>query len=252
MSSRPRQLLGLLLALVALAAGPSALADTLEVGGGGAYSTVQAAINAAGNGDTVLVHPGTYKENVDFAGKAVTLTSEDPTDQDVVDATILDGNHAGTVVTFGSSETAASVLTGFTIRNGRGRYGGGIYVYGASPTITHNTIVDNEARYASGDLASGQGGGILCYQADSPVIASNTITQNTATYWGGGISMYQSNGTVSGNTIFGNQATSGWGGGILFTGGSDPLVSSNAINVNLAGNDGGGLWSGAGLLPLHQ
>jgi parallel beta-helix repeat protein len=249
MSSRPRSL-SALLCLLALTFAAAAQGNTLEVGAGHTYSKVQDAITAAGAGDTVLVHPGTYKETLNFAGKAITVTSEDPGNQNTVDATILDGNQKGTVVTFGSSETASSVLTGFTIRNGLGRYGGGIYVYGASPTISHNTLIDNEARYASGDLASGQGGGILCYQANSPVISSNTITENVATYWGGGICMYEAAGTITGNTIFGNQASSGWGGGILLTGDSNPTISSNAINVNLAAIDGGGLWTGAGSSPV--
>src|SRR5258708_36117955 len=77
------------------------------------YPTIQSAINAANSGDTVLVDPGTYVENINFNGKAITVTSSNgPV------TTIIDGNHNGTVVTFNHSETAAAVLSGFTIRNG--------------------------------------------------------------------------------------------------------------------------------------
>jgi len=212
------------------------------------FASIQAALDAAENGATltITVHPGTYTENVDFAGKALTLRSEDPEDPDVVAATIIDGDQDGSVVTFDSAETNASVLSGFTIRNGRALYGGGIYCYAASPTITHNTITDNRARFTT---EGGQGAGIYCEESASPVIASNTITENIADLWGGGICLRHSSGTVTGNAIFGNQAQGGYGGGVFLTQQSHPLIDANAINANLAGTDGGGLWSGGGSSP---
>src|SRR5947208_12963096 len=74
--------------------------------------TIQAAINAASNGDTVLVSPGIYVENINFNGKAITVTSSGGPS-----VTIIDGNANGAVVIFANSETANSVLNGFTIRN---------------------------------------------------------------------------------------------------------------------------------------
>ncbi len=260
MSAVPRQLLFILCAALpaCLAAGPRAAsaATTIEVDDGydsgtpgwqvDHFAKVQDGLDAASNGDTVLVHPGSYRERLDFGGKHVTLTSEDPTDQDTVDATILDGNDKGSVVTFDSSETNASVLTGFTIKNGKATYGAGVYVSGASPTITHNTFIDNNATFTS---EGGQGGGIYCTGATTPVIASNTFTQNIATYWGGAICLVQSSGTISGNTIYGNQAPSGYGGAILLSDQCYPVIDSNTFNTNLAGIDGGGLWSGASSSP---
>src|SRR5258707_15677186 len=64
------------------------------------FPTIQSAMNAANNGDTVLVGPGTYVENINFNGKAITVTSFDGPS-----TTIIDGNHNGTVVTFNQSET---------------------------------------------------------------------------------------------------------------------------------------------------
>src|SRR6476620_2528465 len=75
--------------------------------------TIQAAIAAASNGDTVQVAAGTYVESLNFLGKAIRVTSEQGPD-----VTIIDGNGAGPVVLFASAEGRQSVLNGFTIRNG--------------------------------------------------------------------------------------------------------------------------------------
>ncbi len=67
----------------------------------------------ANNGDTVLVAPGTYAENIDFKGKAITVTSSaGPA------TTILDGRSAGAAVTFKTGETSSSTISGFTIQHG--------------------------------------------------------------------------------------------------------------------------------------
>src|SRR5262245_63022237 len=76
--------------------------------------TIQAAIAAATNGDTVQVAAGTYVENLSFLGKAIRVNSEQGPE-----VTIIDGNGAAPVVTFASAETRQSVLSGFTIRNGK-------------------------------------------------------------------------------------------------------------------------------------
>ena len=98
----------------------AAFSATIHVPGD--QPTIQAGIDAAVNGDTVLVAPGTYVEYIDFKGKAITVTSElGP------DVTVIDGNQAGRVVTFNSGEGLDSVLEGFTITNGYAGYGAGIY-----------------------------------------------------------------------------------------------------------------------------
>lgn len=76
-------------------------------------ATIQAAIDAANNGDTVLVDPGTYFENMNFNGKAITVTSSGG-----AAVTIIDGGKNGSVVSFHNSETLKSVLNGFTLQNG--------------------------------------------------------------------------------------------------------------------------------------
>ena len=96
------------------------------------FPTIQSAIQASQDGDTIIVQPGTYPENIDFGGKAVVLSSTNPLSPTIVANTIIDGGMNGSVVTFNHGETPNSILTGFTIRNGNGtlidgkRYGGGI------------------------------------------------------------------------------------------------------------------------------
>ncbi|MEW6607183.1 MAG: choice-of-anchor Q domain-containing protein [bacterium] len=132
----------------------------------GSYTTIQSAINAAVNGDRVLVDDGTYTENINFLGKGITVESINGTT-----STIIDGNTSGSVVTFKSSEGTKLVLSGFTIQNGRADYGGGIFCYYySSPTITNCTI--------SGNSADCSGGGICCYSV-SPTVVNSILWGDT-------------------------------------------------------------------------
>lgn len=81
------------------------------------FTTIQLAIDAAASGDTIMVSPGTYYENIQITNKAVTLQSTDGPQ-----STIIDGQQLGVVVyIYGAS--ANGVLNGFTIRNGLGEPG---------------------------------------------------------------------------------------------------------------------------------
>src|SRR3984893_10821563 len=121
--------------LIGLQAAPVWAQKTIHVPGDAA--TIQAGINAASGGDTVLVAPGTYVENIDFKGKAITVTSSGgPTN------TTIDGGQKGIVVNFANNETRASVINGFTITDDGPPLptqvtfnADGIFVGGANPTI---------------------------------------------------------------------------------------------------------------------
>ncbi|MEW6605827.1 MAG: right-handed parallel beta-helix repeat-containing protein [bacterium] len=195
----------------------------------GSYTTIQSAINAATNGDTVLVNNGTYIENINFLGKGITVQSVHGTT-----TTIINGNASGSVVTFNSGEGTNSVLSGFTIQNGRATYGGGIYCSNSSsPTISNCSI--------SGNSASGDGGGIYCNSSSSPTITNCTISGNSASRDGGGIYCNSSSPTITNCSISGNSASGGYGGGI-FCDSSSPAITNCSISGNSAGGVGGGIF----------
>jgi hypothetical protein len=106
------------------------------------YGTIQSAIDAALNGDIIIVDPNTYYENINFNGKNVILTSTNPTDPGIVAGTIIDGSSgAGQVVLFGGTEDASCELTGFTITGGYNTgNGGGVQGSGAYAGISRCVI----------------------------------------------------------------------------------------------------------------
>ena len=242
-------------------------AATINVPGG--QPTIQAGINAAMNGDTVLVAPGTYKENINFMGKAITVRSSGGPK-----VTIIDGGGVNSVVTFSSNETARSVLAGFTVQNGNAvtaleAEGGGIAIEGASPTIRNNIVQNNLGSNAGGGIGIGfaspliqgntirnnsqsaevvggvGGGGISVRGAGSPRIIGNLILNNS---WpsanGGGISLFAAgsalveNNTISGNSSFGNGAAIS-----MENDASGVLIVQNLITGNSSSGDTGIFWS---------
>ena len=223
------------------------------------YPTIQAAIDSAVNGDTVLVAPGRYYENIRFKGKGVVVASQFARSRDAADIerTIIDGSRpthpdTGTVVRFVNQEDSASVLEGFTITGGTGtiwldakdlkyfREGGGVLCELSSPTIRFNHIVNNVAismaRNAAGDSLLSAGGGAIRCGYSEPTITNNVIRGNRGRY-GGGIVLFYSAGIVKNNLIAENSGGEDFGGaGLWIVGGLSHRLTTLVEHNTIVGN----------------
>lgn len=187
------------------------------------HTTIQGAIDAAPEASVVIVGPGTYRENLDMRGKALTLTSaEGP------DATIIDGQRHGPVIRCGDGMRAGTIIRGFTLQGGAASYGAGILIEGSGPTIAGNVFRDNVEYSAGGGAAIG---GFYA----SPLIDGNVFTGNSCdtqgesaviTLEGEGIPI------VVNNLILDNPCT---GINAAVYGSAGPSVVNNTIVGNRAG-----------------
>jgi hypothetical protein len=140
-----------------------------------AYPTIQSAIDAAADGDEVVVAPGTYQVNLFISNKSITLRSEAGRA-----ATILDGGAAGSVITASGNDAkfVKPTIQGFTIQNGSSSWGGGIYAHDDIQLFVRDCLVTRNAGY--------YGGGVAAYHNAWPELIGSEVSHNHATYAGGG------------------------------------------------------------------
>lgn len=190
----------------------------------GDQPTIQAGVDAAAAGDTVLLDPGLYfgdgNRDIDFAGKNLVVRSRD--DDPATCIIVCQGHqydpHRGFV--FRSGETAQSRVQGLTIRDGWGLAVGG-------------------------DVVTGGGGAILCENGSSPVIANCRLTQCVSEYHGGALAAHEAGPTLLDCRIDHNEC-GGSGGGVYSyayanTGGSVTL-SGCLLEGNTPYGEGGGAY----------
>jgi hypothetical protein len=198
------------------------------------FATIQAAIDASVDGDTIVVGPGTYHERIDFLHKNITVQSSAGRA-----TTTIDGGGLGVVVKMVTDPGETPTLRGFTITGGGGSSGndGGIDQSGGPALIEDNLVTGN--RFCDG-------GGIEV-DFSSATIRGNTITNNSQQSCsggsgGGGVSIGGA-GTVQliGNVIDGNHHGS-WAGGISLFAAGTPTVERNIVTNNGAGSGGGAMW----------
>lgn len=229
------------------------------------HPSIQQAIDASSNGDTVIVSPGLYYERINFNGKNIVLTSTDPNDSRVVGYTVINADGEGSVVTFENGETPEAVLTGFTITGGTGTlsegssdqyknyYGGGVYCRAGRPTITRNVITNNVVPYLQEirEVTQGgstyqtyfyewsDGGGI--YASWGGTITHNVIYNNAAET-GGGI-YASSNVTIANNIIYNNSAVQGGGVRIYYGRLLNNTIVGNDASLDPEGGVGGNVYA---------
>ncbi|RPG13410.1 MAG: hypothetical protein CBB69_013430 [Phycisphaera sp. TMED9] len=242
--------------LISAAAASPAPADVLTVNldGSGDFTSIQAAIDSADNGDLILVSPGVYTEPsehvIDLVGKAIVVSAVGTAQE-----TIIDGEGIRRGIFCGSGETASTVIEGFTIRdcfptwydwNKNGAidfweyFGGGCWNRdGSSPTIRNCIFIENRAEY---------GGAI--YNGDENGVASNPhlegcqfLDNGLAQGLGGAIYNMSSRPTILNCALVGNRSY--FGGGVLNFNGSDPILTGCVFLSNNAISDGGGMYNDA-------
>ncbi|NLF62496.1 MAG: hypothetical protein GX574_15255, partial [Lentisphaerae bacterium] len=174
-----------------------------------AKKTIQAAIDAAEESDTILVTDGTYAP-IDTTNKAITIRSVNGAKK-----TIIDGGGAARCATLGDFYSERkTVLEGFTLQNGYAKeYGGGAY----RGTLTNCTLTGNSADWAGGGASYSD-------------LTNCTLTGNTAGYGGGGGAY---GGTLINCTLTGNSANNDGGGAYGGT------LTNCAVIANSAGYAGG-------------
>ncbi len=240
----------------------------------GTQATIQAGINAAVNGDTVLVEPGTYFENINFRGKNIVVTSRYYLTQDpaTINSTIINGStpvdpDTASCVIIANYEDSTTVLQGFTITGGTGtrwddehalgnrfREGGGVLIQYAKPIIQNNIIRNNQAINIVG--AVGAGGGGIRMGDSNPTVINNIIMQNQGRY-GPGIVLNYSGGTFKNNIIMLNTGGQNYGGGgafwILSTSPVGPrIIENNTIINNTTTSGCGGILCNGTIITIRN
>ncbi|MAE70951.1 MAG: hypothetical protein CME06_10840 [Gemmatimonadetes bacterium] len=222
-------LFGLLAA--ALCGSPCSIADTIDVPGD--FASIAAAMDAAVDGDLVLVAPGTYLEGeLNFAGKKITVSGTAPDDSVVVEATVVEAQGERAVV-FSSGEDTLSILRGIALR-------------GSPPLLTALTVAAGSRPVVDRCLLVGS----YWYDSHRGIDVDGAaielrgcrIREFQVGSKGAGISLSESTARIVGCRIESN-ITQGDGAGILAEDSSVQIVDT-VIRDNITideGREGGGI-----------
>lgn len=203
-------------------------------------ATIQGALDAAVDGDEIVVAPGIYTEFIQFRGRDVVLRSTDPENPTVMGTTIINPDQSGPVVTFTGVETSTCVLSGFTLSNVEREGNPRIQGKGAGATITRCRIFNDDPTHDAGpgivglrgqivgNVVSHNEGGLLdC----GDVIEGNLISKNL------GSALNRCRGSIRNNTIRNNSTQ--YGAGALDCEGE---LVGNFFVKNFTGNNGSAIY----------
>jgi predicted outer membrane repeat protein len=232
----------------------------------GDAATIQAGIDSAMDGDTVLLEFGVYKgvgnRKIDFRGKAITVTSEHGPH-----LTVIDCQRKGYGFNIHNGEGRQSVLSNVTITNGYNYSSAAGECHIASPTLRGLIVSNCEAEAGAGGIflfasnalidnctfknnhAGQSGGAIVSSYYSTPQITGCSFVENSATLKGGAIYVSNnSDGRISGNQFLQNNAERG--GAIFCYGLSNPLITDNLFSENSVQYNGGALLCAYRSTPL--
>jgi len=195
------------------------------------FSTIQQALDAASDGDTIIVRDGCYtgpgNRDLDLQGKAVHLKSENGPENCIIDA---QGSEAEPHRCFHlhGGEQRDSIIEGFTLTGGYAYgegypvgYGGALLLENSSPLIRGNVLIQN--------FADRDGGAVYTDADSAPLIEGNTITSNSAARGGAIYVGFDSHAVIKDSTITGNNSENG-GDGIYCKGSA--LIEGNVFEDN--------------------
>ena len=207
----------------------TATADTVHVPS--EQPTIQAGIDAAGHGGTVVVASGTYtgtgNTGINMGGLSVELTAPDGPS-----STIIDCESGGQAFIFMSPDDTTAVIDGFTVRNGVGSLGGAIYISAASPTIG----------ICNCEMCTADNGGAICAASSaSPQISGCVFTGNTAED-GGALYVSSYEGNIAECTF--EDCVASNGGALYLDRTADLTLVQNCVFRHNTADIGGGVYYG--------
>lgn len=198
------------------------------------FSTIQSGIDSIWSGDSLIIAPDTYNETIIVENKSIVLGSNFLINGDTtnISNTILEGDGNNSILCMKNVEDSTSTISGFTITNGGGESGGGIYLFNSNLKLMNLKILNNKAN---------RGGGVLSDKSDVKIY--NVIIDNNQAFDGGGIHCESSNLYLRNVTITNNKAGEyGNGGGIACFYRSTLNLEKCTFSKNSAGDTGGGLF----------
>jgi len=209
----------------------SSAADTLVVdvdgGPGSDFTAIKDAVDAAADGDTVLVRPGTYSgarnRGMDFFGRSLVVVSQEGHSETTIDCEL-----EGRAFHLFSGEDTTSVIEGFTIQNGDADNGGAIYLSGFSSPVIVDCVLTSSA--------ADQGGALYCRSGSAPIVRGCLFTANEATE-GGAVAADHAAPRFRNCTFVDNHSSTD--GGSAFLRESDCVFAVCAFEGSHANADGG-------------
>jgi len=209
----------------------------------GAFASIQAAIDYAIDGDSIVVATGTYYENINYLGKDIVVVSESGPELTIIDGSLEDTP----TVLIVNGESRSAVLDGFTIQGGRGflkygtksneRYGGGICVRFVSSAVLRNLIITNNS-VPNGPEPSAGGGIAVAFESD--LLLEDILVHNNTANYGAGFFSYHAFPELNNVTLRNNHAAGAGGGAGFET--STPTINHILVYNNVADEGGGGIF----------
>lgn len=200
------------------------------------FETIQAAINSSESGDTILVQPGIYIENINFNAKNIVVGSLLMTtgDTSYISRTVLDGGRSGRVISFENGEDSTAYLIGFTITNGETEdfTCQAININGSGPNLLDLIVEGNGGTWGGSIIGIGDGA--------NPILRRVIVKDNYGGYSGGAISIYYESEPILENVIItGTRTYEGGFGGMIVMSGSSVVIRNVEIRNNKTGGDFG-------------